>query len=314
MLHRVHQEHPPRLQPALLAHVLRRHLDHAHLRRQHHQIVLGHDVPPRPQPVAVQRRANHAAVGETHRRRPVPRLHQRRVVLVERALLRVHLRIARPRLGNQHGHHMGQRSARLEEELHRIVDRSRVASARRNHRIQLVDLAVVERALHHRLARAHPADVAADGVDLAVVRHVAVRMRQLPTGKCVGRKSLMHQAQGARHQRIGQLVVELLNLRRQHQALVDDRAAGERRNVEVVLVLDLRLRNLVLRAATYEIQQPLEGVLLHPLRPSHEHLLDVRLRRARLSPDQVAIHRRIAPAQQLQPLGLADALQHPFAL
>ena len=56
-------------------------------------IVVGDDVARRAQAVAVERRADLAAVGEGDRRRPVPRLHQRRVVFVEGAPLRIHQRV-----------------------------------------------------------------------------------------------------------------------------------------------------------------------------------------------------------------------------
>ena len=58
----------------------------------------------------------------------------------------------------------------------------------------------------------------------------------------------MHQAQRAGDERIGQLEVELRDLRRQQQAFVDDGAGGERRDVEVVLVLDVGGGNLVFGA------------------------------------------------------------------
>ena len=113
---------------------------------------------------------------------------------------------------------------------------------------------------------------------------VAVRVRQLPARKGIRREALVHQAQRARHQRIGQLEVELLDLRRQHQALVDDRAAGQRRNVESLLVLDLRLPRSRFphaggprRAAARSRPRPC------PCRLAQEELLDVRLRRARLA-------------------------------
>ncbi len=147
------------------------------------------------------------------------------MVLVEGALVLVHVGIAGPGLGNQHGHHVGQRAARLKKKFHSVVQRTGVASAWRDDRIQLANLAAVQRTLQNRLARAHPTDVAADGVDFAVVRHIAVRMRQLPTGKRVGREPLMDQAERAGDERIGQLKVELFNLRSQHQTLVDGGAA-----------------------------------------------------------------------------------------
>ena len=148
------------------------------------------------------------AVSERDRGGSVPRLHQRSVVLVERALVFVHVRIAGPCFRNQHRHYVGQGTAGLEQELNGVVERSRVAALRHDHRKQLVDLLAVQRAFQDALPRIHPADVAADGVDFAVVRNVAIRVRQLPARKRVGGEALVNQGKRAGHERIGQLEVE----------------------------------------------------------------------------------------------------------
>ena len=74
-------------------------------------VVVGDDVARRAQAVAIERRADLAAVGEGDRRRPVPRLHQRRVVFVEGAALRVHQRVG-PGFGDQHHHRMRRANSR----------------------------------------------------------------------------------------------------------------------------------------------------------------------------------------------------------
>ena len=117
---------------------------HAGLGGKHHQIVLGDDVAAGAQAVAVERGADDAAVGEGNGGGPVPRLHQRGVVLVKGALLLVHVGIAGPGLGDQHGHHVGQGTAGLVEKLDGIVERSRVAAFGHDDRIQLVDLVAVQ--------------------------------------------------------------------------------------------------------------------------------------------------------------------------
>ena len=68
---------------ALQQDVLLGNVQHADLGRHDDEIVLRDVVSRRPQAVAVEHRADHLAVGERNRRRPVPRLHHRRVVLVE---------------------------------------------------------------------------------------------------------------------------------------------------------------------------------------------------------------------------------------
>ena len=95
----------------------------------HHHVVVGDDVARGPQPVAVEGRADLAAVGERYGGRAVPRLHQRRMVFVEGAALLVHQRIAGPRLGNEHHHRVGQRVARLNQELERVVEARRIGLA-----------------------------------------------------------------------------------------------------------------------------------------------------------------------------------------
>ncbi len=90
----VDQEHLSRLQPSLLAHIARGNIDDTRLRRQHHDIVVGHHIAPRPQAIAVEHRADHPAIGKGHRRRAVPRLHQRRVIFVKGATIGIDMRIA----------------------------------------------------------------------------------------------------------------------------------------------------------------------------------------------------------------------------
>ena len=106
----VDQEHPPRLQPALLHHARRRNIDHAGFAGHDHAIVVRHPVPTRPESVAVEHRADDRAVGERDRGRAVPRLHQRRVEAIERALFGRHSGVVFPRLRNHHQHRMPDRS------------------------------------------------------------------------------------------------------------------------------------------------------------------------------------------------------------
>ena len=93
-----------------------------------------------PQAVAVQRRADLAAVGEGDGRRAVPRLHQRGVVFVESLALGIHQRIAGPGLRDQHHHRMGQRIAAGQQQLERVVEAGGVRLAVRDQRPHLVEV------------------------------------------------------------------------------------------------------------------------------------------------------------------------------
>ena len=124
----------------------------------------------------------------------------------------------------------------------------------------------------------------------------------------------MNEGQGAGDERIGQLKVKFLNLRCQHQPLVDDGATGAGGDVEGLLVLDVGGGNLVFRAAADAVKQALEGLLVEALRTAEEELLDIGLGAAGFAADGVAIDGRIAPAEDSEALLLGNALEDAFAL
>ena len=121
-LDEIDQKHAAGLQPPLLDDLLLGHRQHAGFRRHDDAVVVGDDVAGGPETVAVERRADLAAVGEDDCCRPVPRLHQRCVVLVERLAVGIHRLVAGPCLGNQHHHGVRQRVAALEQEFERVVE------------------------------------------------------------------------------------------------------------------------------------------------------------------------------------------------
>ena len=127
-LGRVHEEDPTRMEPLLDEHVLGRNVEDAHLGRHHDEVVLRDVVARRTQPVAIEHRADDRAVGEGNRCRTVPRLHQRRVVLVERFPIGIHRVVAAPRLGDHHQDRVRQRPPRHRQELEHVVEDSRVAA------------------------------------------------------------------------------------------------------------------------------------------------------------------------------------------
>ena len=227
----IDQQHLARLQPPLLDDVLFRNRQHAHFRRHDDAVVAGEQIARRAQAVAVERGADLAAVGEGDRGRAVPRLHQRGVVFVERAPLLVHQRIARPGFGDHHHHGVGERVAALHQEFERVVEAGGVGLAFVGDRPQLADVRAEQRRGHRGLPRRHPVDVAAQRVDFAVVRDVAVRMRQRPGRESVGREALVHQRDRALEIRIVQIGIIGAELVGEEHALVDHRAAGDRHRI-----------------------------------------------------------------------------------
>ena len=209
----------------------------ADLGAHHHQVVVGDDVARGTQPVAVEGRADLAAVGEGDGGRAVPRLHQRRVVLVEGAALLVHQRIAGPRLRDQHHHRMGQRIARPHQQLQRVVEARRIRLALGDQRPQLFQVVAEQLALHQMPARRHPVDVSAQRVDLAVVADHPVGVGEPPRGEGVGGKPLVDEGERGDHRLVREVEIVLAHLVRQQHPLVDDDARREGRRVEVVMGL-----------------------------------------------------------------------------
>ena len=108
----VDQEDAPGMQPLLHEDLLGWNIQHADLGRHDDHVVGGDVVTRRTQSVPVEHGADDGAVGERDRRRAVPGLHQRRVVLVERPALRAHRLVVLPRLGDHHEDRVRQATAR----------------------------------------------------------------------------------------------------------------------------------------------------------------------------------------------------------
>ena len=224
----IDQQHLARLQPPLGDDLLLRDRQHADFRGHDDAVVAGDDIARRAQAVAIERGADLPAVGEGDRRRAVPRLHQRGIVFVEGAALLIHRLIAGPGLRNHHHHGMGERIAAHGQKFERVVEAGGVGLALVGDRPQLRDVVAELRRRYRGLARRHPVVVAAQRVDLAVMRDHAVRMRQRPGREGVGGKALVHQRERAVEIRIVQIGVVGAELIGEEHALVDQRAARQR--------------------------------------------------------------------------------------
>ncbi len=299
----IDQQHLARLQPPLLDDVLFRNRQHAHLGRHDDAVVAGEQIARRAQPVAVERGADLPAVGEGDRRRAVPRLHQRGVVFVEGAPLLVHQRIARPGLGDHHHHGVRERVAALHQEFERVVEAGGVGLALVGDRPQLVDVVAEQRRGHRRLARRHPVVVAAQRVDLAVVRDEAVRMRQRPGREGVGREALVHQRQRALEIRVVQVGIIGAELVGQEHALVDHRAAGDRHRVIAGDAPRPAAVDRVGDRLAQDVEPALELVLGDLLlAAADEHLQVHRLGRLDRFTERRIVGRHVAPAEQRKAL------------
>src|SRR5271167_1433939 len=115
----------------------------------------------------------------------------------------------------------------------------------------------------------------------------------------------MHQAQCAGNIGIGKLFVEIRDLRREQQALVNNGAARERGNVEHLRIFYTGRRHLTLGAFAYYIELSLKGIFVGECAAAYKNLLDVGLRGSCHPANRGSEDRSIAPAQYSQSL-LAD--------
>ena len=301
----IDQQHLAGLQPPLLHDFAFRDRQHAHFRGHDDALVAGDEVACRAQAVAVERGADLAAVGEGDRGRTVPRLHQRRIVFVEGAPLLVHERIAGPGFRDHHHHGMGERIAALHQELEGVVETGGVGLALVGDRPQLVDVLPEPVRRHRRLARRHPVHVAAQRVDLAVVRDHPVGMGERPGREGIGGEALVDQ----RQRRLEVLVVQIgivgAELVGEEHALVDHGAAGDRNGVVARQPALLAGVDRVRDRLAQDVEPPLELVLALDLpAPADEHLQVHGLRRLDRLAERGVVGRHLAPAQEHHALAL----------
>ena len=98
---------------------------------------------------------------------------------------------------------------------------------------QLADVVAEDFGRQHGVTGGHPVDVAAQGVDLAVVDDMAVGMSESPSAERVRAEPRMHHCEGGLDVRVGEVEVEALKLAGEDEALVDDPVCRETDNVGV---------------------------------------------------------------------------------
>ncbi len=173
----IDEQHLARLQPPFGNDPLFGDRQDAGFRGQHDEPVAGDDIARRTQAIAVEHRADLAAIGKGDGGRPVPGFHHRGVIFVEGAARRIHQWVARPGFRNEHHHRMAKRIAALDEEFECIVETGRVRLAFVGDRPELAYVIAEKPGGDRGLPRRHPIEVAAQGIDFAIVRDETVGMR-----------------------------------------------------------------------------------------------------------------------------------------
>ena len=311
---RVHEQHAARLKPPLVEDVLRIDLERAGLGRHDDEAVLGDGVARWPEAVAVEHRADALAVGERDRRGAVPRLHDARVVFVERPLLVAHGLVVLPRFRDEHHDRVGQGAARVVEELDGVVEHRGVARAGDQDREEARHVRAEQVGLEQALARVHPVDVSVQRVDLAVVAEEAERLGEVPRRERVRAVALVDEREAADELRVGQVRVERLDLVRDEEPLVDHRAARQARHVERALLRHVRIAHGLLHDLADGKQPAFEIlVVLDARAAADEDLLHHRFRLAGDRADDPVVDAQIAPAEQRLTFLPDDVLEHRHA-
>jgi hypothetical protein len=309
-LARIHEEDPAGVEPLLDEDVLRRNVEDADFGGHDDEVVLRDVVARRPEPVPVEHGADYRAVREGDRRRPVPGLHERGMVLVEGPALRAHALVPLPGLGDHHQDGVGEGAPVHHQELEHVVEDRRVAAAFADDREDLLEVVAEEVGPAERLAGPHPVDVAAERVDLPVVGDVAVGMRERPGRERVGAEPLVDERKGRLDVRVGEIRVHRLDLVRAQHPLVDQSAGGQARDVEEALPREVEGVHGVFDPLPDHVELPLEMSLVpHAGAAADKHLRDVRLDRRRRRADEPVVGGHRAPAEE--PLAfLLDDLSH----
>ena len=232
----VDQEHATRLQATLARNPFGRDGQDAGFRGHDDEVIFGHVIAGRTETVAVERGADHRAVGKDHGRGAIPRLHQAGIEFVESLLLFAHGFVAIPGLRNHHHHRLRQRAAAHDEKLEDVIKHRRVGTVGVHDRLDFGDILTEEGAGQQRLASLHPVNVAAQSVNFSVMGDVVVGVRAFPAGESVGREAGVDEGKRRIHRSIAEVREILADLFGHQHAFVDDRPAGETAGVvEVVL-------------------------------------------------------------------------------
>ncbi len=293
----VHRDHLARAELALGLDLLDGALPHAGLRGDQEVTIARAHPARRAQAVAVERARRVASVHGDDAGRTVPRLGVERVVLVERGKVGV-LVFQRLRCRwNQDAHRLEQVHAAGLQQFEHVVERLRVRTIQRDHRVELGEVEV-GRAPGVR-ARLRPGAVAGDGVDLAVVRQQAERLRQRPARRGVGGEALVEHHHARRQVGALQVRIQLRKPVRQHHALVADARHRQGHDIEVG-----QFAQLLLGAPARQEQRTLEAGGIERHRGLDEHLLHARHR----APCELAagrdVDRHRAPAGDLDAFAL----------
>ena len=283
----IDKEQLTRLQASLFLNFRRFELNSTHFRSHQHHIVVRDEVARRAQAVTVEHTAGETSVREQKSGRTVPRLHQDRVVFVERLQVLTDRVLLVERFRNKHRHSVRQAHTRHKEELECVIEGSRVRHTRLNDRVNSLNIAQHLRR-EHTLARLHPGTVTTDGIDFTIMAKQTERLSQRPAREGIGRETRVHQSQTTGEIVIAQIREVFANLHRGKHTLINDILARKRNNIKI-LVLDT-----VLNLLTDDVERTVERIEFFVSYTRNKHLFDIGFNGSRSLTQTLGISRDIA--------------------
>ena len=301
-------QHFARPQPALLDDfgVVLRH--HAGLGAGDQQVVRRAHVAQGAEPVAVEPDQRPLAGDGGDGGRAVPRLHDAVHVAVHGAVLGRHIGVRARGLGDHHRLDHRQVAMAAHQQLEDVVERRGIRRVGLDDGLEVLDRPAEAVMRQARLVALHPVDVAQKRVDLAIVCQHAEGLGEAPVREGVGRVALVEDRKARGEALIQQVGIEGRQMLGQEHALVDDRPAAKRADVELADILgDRRL----LHAPAQDVELLLELAVVEPgIAAADQDLLDLGPRGVGLLADHRDVDRHLAPAQDAvahaQDLGLDE--------
>ena len=285
--------------------------EHPGLRAAHDEAVAADLERGRPQAVAVQHAAHAPAVREDERGRPVPGLHAGEGRCLPRREAGHGLVAEVQGLGQECHDRRVARPAGGDQQLQRLVERGGVGAGRVQERPtrprQRAEAPAQRAAAESRRTAPHRLPVAPHGVDLAVVGDQPERLGESPRGMRVGGVALVEHGVRDPDRPGAEVAVEAAELATDEEALVDERAPRERRDVEGLEPGGHRRGSF--GRPPGEEEGAVEAGRAHPGRTGDEDVANVGRGRGRLGPEHRRLDRHAPPAPDQQPFGRESVVE-----
>ncbi|OPZ99287.1 MAG: hypothetical protein BWY71_01024 [Planctomycetes bacterium ADurb.Bin412] len=155
---------------------------------------------------------------------------------IEGPFVFAHVVFGAPGLRDHHHHGVGQGTAGHHQQFQGIIEDGRIAARLDQDRFDFFQVGAQDRRLHPGFAAAHAVDVAAEGIDLAVVGQHAKRLGQRPGRQGIGAVALMGDGIGGGEGFFAQVGKHRHQLAAGQHPFVHDGMAGEAGQVILAVI------------------------------------------------------------------------------